>query len=59
MGEKKNNQWDVLIEASGDESEWVTVKETKQGSSTPSMNETMMGDIEGAVKMEGRNGVGE
>ena len=59
MGEKKNNQWDVLIEASGDESEWVTVKETKQGNSTPSVDETMMGDIEGAVRMEGRNGVGE
>ena len=58
MGEKKTNQWDVLIEASGDESEWVTVKETKQDISSPSVDETMMESIEGAVRMEGRNGVG-
>lgn len=58
MGEKKTNQWDVLIEASGDESEWVTVKETKQDISFWSVDETMMKNIEGAVQMEGRNGVG-
>ena len=58
MGEKKTNQWDVLIEASGDESEWVTVKETKQDITSRSVDETMMEIIEGAVRMEGRNGVG-
>ena len=59
MGDKKTNQWDVLIEASGDESEWVTVKETKQGVCSLSVDETMMENIEGAVRMEGRNGVDE
>lgn len=58
MCEKKTNQWDVLIEASGDESEWVTVKETKQDISSRSVDETMMENIEGAVRMEGRNGMG-
>lgn len=58
MCEKKTNQWDVLIEASGDESEWVTVKEMKQDITSRSVDETMMENIEGAVRMESRNGVG-
>lgn len=50
----------MVIEASGAESDWVTAKEANQGVSVDqeksvSADETMMENIEGAVRMEGRS----
>ena len=56
---RQDNQWDVLIEASGDESEWVSVKEAKGPVSTCSVDETMAESIEGSVRMEGMDWMGE
>ena len=56
---RQDNQWDVLVEASGNESEWVSVKETKGSVSTCSVDETMAESIEGSVRMEGMDWMGE
>lgn len=56
---RQDNQWDVLVEASGEESEWVSVKEARGPVSCCSVNEAMTEDIESAVRMEGMDWVDE
>lgn len=56
---RQDNQWDVLIDASGDESEWVSVKEARSPVSCCSVDETMAGNIESAVRMEGMDWMNE
>ena len=49
----------MLIEASGEESEWVTVKEVKPLASSVSVDERMMENIERSVQMEGMDWLDE
>ena len=49
----------MLVEASGEESEWVSVKEARGPVSCCSVNEAMAEDIESAVRMEGMDWVDE